>query len=325
MRNAKVLVTGAAGFIGSHLCDRLKRENIQVAGVDDFRANNGLRPNIVSSKYNSWNTIRGDCASRELVLEPLAKGHYTHVIHLAADASVPYSVNKPVATDLNNINKSVALLEASRIGNVERFIFASSSAVYGESTTFTPLKQREGEANSATRTSPYAIQKACVEDYCQLYTKQFGLETMVLRLFNVYGPRQRGGGVFPSWFKNIVNNTPIEINGDGSSLRDYVYVDDVVEAMVRSLYSDVPISLFGERAKNVGTGVCVSLNDLYALMPKVAGKEVFAYHTEARQGDVRWTKADTEIFKATFGFVPDANDLFKNLKTTYEWYKGNAT
>lgn len=322
MRNTKVLVTGAAGFIGSHLCDRLAKDNIQVTGVDDFSSADGFC--LRYDTRNTWHLMRADCANQEQVLEPIEKGAYTHIVHLAADASVPYSVLKPVDTDLNNVNKSVALLEAARLGKVQRFVFASSSAVYGEPTTFTPLKQREGEANSATRTSPYAIQKACVEDYCQLYTKQFGLETMVLRLFNVYGPRQRGGGVFPSWFKNIANDKPIEINGDGSSLRDYVYVDDVVEAMVRSLYSDVPVSIFGERAKNVGTGVCVSLNDLYALMSKVAGKAVFAYHTEPRQGDVRWTKADTEIFKATFGFVPDANDLLKNLKTTYEWYKENS-
>lgn len=304
---SKVLVTGGAGFIGSHLADRLLREGHQVTTIDDL--SNG-RMEFVTSGINAMFADIGDASTLRFVQQM----GFDVVFHLAAKPRVPYSVEHPAETNDENVGKTVKLLEACR-GNVKRFVFTSSSSVYGNTQT---LPTWEGAPREPK--SPYALQKAIGEDYCAMFSDLYGMDTACVRPFNVFGPRQLANGVYgtvvSSWLHAIKHGVELRSDGDGSQTRDMTYVDNVVDVFMRvAAYKG---NLRGE-AFNAGTGVSVSnkqiLTRLAQLHPEV---QSLVKHAPWRPGDVKATRADITACQKLLGYQPIV-DFWKGFELTREW------
>jgi len=304
---SKVLVTGGAGFIGSHLADRLLREGHQVTTIDDL--SNG-RMEFVTSGVNAMFADIGDASTLRFVQQM----QFDVVFHLAAKPRVPYSVEHPAETNDENVGKTVKLLEACR-GNVKRFVFTSSSSVYGNTSVLpTP------ETVARDPRSPYALQKMVGEDYCAMFSDLYGMDTACVRPFNVFGPRQLANGVYgtvvSSWLHAIKHKGEIRSDGDGSQTRDMTHVDNVVDIFMRvAAYKG---NLRGE-AFNAGTGFAVSnkqiLTRLVQLHPEA---QSLVKHAPWRPGDVKATRADITACQKVLGYQPTV-DFWKGLEQTREW------
>ncbi|TET65018.1 SDR family NAD(P)-dependent oxidoreductase, partial [Candidatus Bathyarchaeota archaeon] len=254
---SRVLVTGGAGFIGSHLVDELVKRGYAVSVIDDLST--GEVENLQCHLDGEVKFFKGDIRDGQLVDELV--GGVDAVIHLAAISSVSFSVENPVLTNDVNVNGTLNLLNACVNAGVQRFIFISSCAVYGE-----PCYLPVNEKHPVKPLSPYAASKVAAEEYCEVFRKGYGLDTVVLRLFNVYGSRQRKedtySGVITRFAANLVYGKPLLIYGDGSQTRDFIHVDDVVEAVRLVLESgDVAGETF-----NVGSGKPTSINELAKLL-----------------------------------------------------------
>ena len=280
----RILVTGGAGFIGSHLVDELVKEGFEVTVFDDLSTGRieNIRHHLEKGKIRF---IEGDVCGRKDVEEALEGVEV--VFHLAAITSVPYSIRHPKVTYEVNVDGTRNLLEACLHGNVERFIYVSSCAVYGEP-EYLPID----EGHPTNPISPYAESKLRAEELCMKFHEDYGLKTTILRLFNVYGPRMRGGqygGVIMSFFERLMIGEPPVIYGDGGQSRDFVHVLDVVSAAMLAFRSDRAV---GE-VFNVGSGVAVSIADLASLVMELFGvKGVEPIYMPARIGDVRYSCAD---------------------------------
>lgn len=290
---SRVLVTGGAGFIGSHLVGRLISEGFEVNVLDDFST--GSLKNIKDHLDRPHlNVIKGDVRRRDDVRIALKDVDY--VFHLAAIANIDISMRRPkLVNDVNVFGTLNLLLESLRF-NVERFIFTSSCAVYGE-----PVYLPIDEDHPTNPVSPYGVSKLSAEYYCRVFHKAYGLETVILRLFNVYGPRQERspyGGVIAKFINALRNGETPVIFGDGEQTRDFIYVDDVVEALILASKSDGCAGM----TFNVGSGIETSINQLAEKLIKIFGLNIKPIHLEPRTGDVRRSRANINKAKEILGF-----------------------
>lgn len=309
----KALITGGAGFIGSHLAQALCRRGARVVIVDDLSS--GALTNLAwRQPGDEIEFIQGECGDQSVLQRALPGCEW--VFHQAAVASVPLSVAKPVETNQANLTATVALLAASRSAGVKRFVFASSSAIYGDS----PAPQKR-ETDPPWPLSPYALQKYAGERYAQLFHTSHGLETVSLRYFNVFGPRQSFNspysGVIARFCTAALANQPITVFGDGQQTRDFVYVENVVQANL--LVAEAPVEAVAGRFFNIAGGESISLLQLVEELARQTGRSLPPRFEPARAGDVRHSSADLAAARA-IGFDPTVT-WQEGLARTLDFYR----
>ena len=310
----KIFVTGGAGFIGSHIVDRLTEEDFDVTVIDDLHT--GSLTNVSRHRNRkNFHFVEGDIRDNNLVRKNLKD--IDVVFHEAALASVTFSVKDPISTNQINVEGTLNLLKASCDLDVKRFIFASSAAVYGK--TKSPRKNEDDNLNP---TSPYGVSKLAAENYVQVFQRLYGLETVCLRYFNVYGPRQRVdvhgsyGGVISIFINRILKNMPPTINGDGEQTRDFVYIDDVVEANILAMNSQ---NGAGE-VFNIATGKNVSINRVAEILKQIMKKEDLEnIHTEPRPTDLKHGYASISKAEEILGYKPQFS-IEEGLTQLVNWY-----
>ena len=307
---SRALVTGGAGFIGSHLVDRLLADGHEIRVLDDFSS--GREVNLESAKHKI-EMIRGSICDGE-VLARATRGCDV-VFHEAAVPSVPRSVAEPVRTNSVNIDGTLLVLETARQMGVRRVVFAASSSAYGNTETLPKV-----ESMPAIPLSPYALQKYAGEVYCRLYHELYGLETVALRYFNVFGPRQNPeseyAAVIPRFIRACLHGESPRIYGDGEQTRDFTFVSDAVEANVlASRAAGAAGSVI-----NVAGGRRTSLNQLFAAIRSQTGAKVEAIHEKARVGDVRHSLASLDRARELLGYAP-AVELKLGLAKTIESFR----
>lgn len=293
----RILVTGGTGFIGSHIVDRLAPGN-EVVVLDDFSAGN---PDWVDDRAE---VIKSDIRDEAVVGEVVADVDV--VFHEAANISVEQSVETPVASHGVNVGGTLNILEAAR-GSDARVVVASSAAIYGH-----PDRVPVREDDSKQPASPYGLEKLAVDHYARLYHELYGLETVALRYFNVYGPRQGGGaysGVIDIFLEQARSGDPITVEGEGAQTRDFVHVEDVVDANVLAARDGTPGAAF-----NVGTGTETSILELAETIQAVVATDADIEHVEPRVGDVERSCASIANAEADFGYRPSV-DLTDGLET----------
>ena len=306
---ALYLVTGGAGFIGSHLSEELVRRGERVRVVDSLIT--GKRANLAHLPGVEF--IEGDLADLDVAHRAAADVDY--VLHQAAIPSVPRSVSDPITSNRANIDATLNILVAARDAGVKRLVYAGSSSAYGDQPT---LPKRE---DMPTRPlSPYALQKLVGEQYLALFTKLYGLDTVTIRYFNVFGPRQDPSspysGVISLFISALVEARQPVIYGDGEQTRDFTYVANVVDGVLRACHAP---GLAGEMM-NVATGGRISLNELLRTLCELLGVQTQAVFKEARAGDVRDSQADISRAKALTGYVPSVG-LREGLERTLAWFR----
>lgn len=292
----KALVTGGAGFIGSHIVDRLLTDGHEVIVLDDFST--GHRSNLPTN--NLLSVIEGDISHYDTVKQCMPGIDW--VFHKAAVASVPRTVNDPVGSSLINYQGTLHLLEAARENKVKRFVFASSAALYGDEPTLPKV-----ETMCPVTLSPYAVDKLASESACGMYTKLYGLETVCLRYFNVFGSRQDPSSPYSgviSIFTNKLENKQIPtIFGDGEQTRDFVFVSDVVEANMKA----VTESNCAGKFFNIATGNKITLNDLLKTLCDIYNTGFDPVYGDARQGDIKKSYAAIDKAKADLNWMPEVD------------------
>jgi len=311
---SRILVTGGAGFIGSHIVDRLLKEGFEVTIIDDLST--GRLENIAQHQdRDEFHVIKGDIRDRNLVKETM-KG-IDAVFHEAALASVTISVQKPTLTNDINVTGTINLLKAASDLHVKRFIYASSAAIYGD----TPSPQKREDMTLNPR-SPYGVSKVAAENYVKLFHKVYGLETVSLRYFNVYGPRQRFdidcayGGAITIFTNRLLRNMSPVIYGDGEQTRDFVYIEEIVKANMLALNSK---KAAGE-AFNIGTGMPVSVNRIAEILKEALNrKDLKNIYADPRPTDIRHGYADIEKAKKILGYNPDF-PIKKGINNLLNWY-----
>lgn len=306
----KYLVTGGAGFIGSHIVKRLVHEGGQVRVVDNLATGQVCRLSAVRSAIQF---IEGDLAEEMMAREAVEGVDF--VLHQAAVPSVQRSVADPVMTNRANVTATVNLLEACRNAKVRRVVFAASSSAYGDTEI---LPKHEDMAPNPL--SPYALQKFVGERYCKLYHELYDLETVSLRYFNVFGPAQdphsEYSAVIPKFVTCLLANQPITIHGDGEQSRDFTYIDNVVEANLLALKSP---NAAGKMC-NIGCGERITLNQLVRLIEKQLGVTAKVTYAPPKPGDVRHSLADISQAKTILGYEPKIM-IEEGLKGTIEAMK----
>ena len=306
----RVLVTGGAGFIGSHIVDRLVSDGYDVGVLDNISTGN--LSNIDSRVISKIQTFEIDISDYPLVGDVVR--HYEAIIHEAALVSVTRSVEDPLTTNTVNITGTLNLLKAAVDFGIKRFIYASSSSVYGETATLPKI-----ETMSTLPISPYAVSKMAAENYCKAFAKVYGLHTISLRYFNVYGPRQKAGmysGVIPTFVKRAMDGKAPIIYGDGLQVRDFTYVQDVVQANVLALTRP---TREGE-VYNVGAGNKITITELAEEVLRLAGKSYLEpIHEPERKGDIRESYADITKARRDLGFEPKFT-IREGLPNVFEWF-----
>jgi nucleoside-diphosphate-sugar epimerase len=306
---AEYLVTGGAGFIGSHLAEELVRRGHRVRVADSLVT--GKRRNL--DHVQGVEFLEGDLA--DLPFAQRAVEGMQYVLHQAAIPSVPRSVKDPITSNRANVDATLNVLVASRDAGVRRVVFAGSSSAYGNTPT---LPKHEGMPTNPL--SPYALQKVVGEQYLQMFTRLYGLETVSIRYFNVFGPRQDPAspysGVISVFATALLENRSPKIYGDGEQTRDFTYVANVVDGVLRA--SNAP-NASGE-VINVATGGRISLNQLFQAMKAVAGGTVNPTYAEPRAGDVHDSQADISKARRILGYEPSVS-FEDGLKRTIEWYR----
>jgi UDP-N-acetylglucosamine/UDP-N-acetyl-alpha-D-glucosaminouronate 4-epimerase len=295
--NAQFLVTGGAGFIGSHLTERLLENGATVRVLDNFSS--GFLENLpfVHRFEGRLEIVRGDL--RDLATVEAAARGVTVIFHQAAMRSVPRSVADPLGANDNNVTGTLHVLEAARRAGVPRVVYASSSSVYGDAPD---LPKREDQRPAPI--SPYAVSKAAGEQYARVWSRLYGVDTVGLRYFNVFGPRQdpqsEYAAVIPRFILWGLRDEPLEVHGDGRQSRDFTYVDNVVEAnLLAARASDAAGEVF-----NVGCGERITLLEIIEKLERLLGRPVGRRHTLVRAGDVPHTLADISKGKRLLGYVP---------------------
>jgi nucleoside-diphosphate-sugar epimerase len=305
---ASYLVTGGAGFIGSHLAEELLRRGHHVRVVDSLIT--GKRANLAGLAAAEF--IEGDLADADVAGQAAAGMDY--VLHQAAIPSVPRSVDDPATTNRANITATLNILVAARAARVKRLVYAGSSAAYGDTPT---LPKHE---DMPTRPlSPYALQKLVGEQYCQMFTRLYGFPTVTTRYFNVFGPRQDPGspysGVISLFATALLRGQAPIIHGDGEQTRDFTYIANVVDGVLRAC--EAPDG--AGAVVNVATGQRTSLNELLRVLNGLVKVNVRPVYKEARVGDVRDSQADISKAKALLGYEPIVS-LEDGLRRTLDWY-----
>ncbi len=296
-RTRRALVTGGAGFIGSHIVDRLLAEGWEARVLDDFSS--GRKDNLASAG-SQIELLEGDV--RDTALVARAVEGVEVVFHEAAVPSVPRSVAEPLRTHDVNVNGTLNVLEQARHAGVRRVVFAASSSAYGDTPTLPKI-----ETMPPTPRSPYALQKYVGEVYCRLYADLYGLETVALRYFNIYGPRQNPdseyAAVIPRFLRACLRGEPPHIYGDGEQTRDFTFVGDAVQANL--LAADAKRA--SGHVMNVGGGARTSLNELLEAVRQITGTTLQAIHEPARAGDVRDSLASLDRARDLLGYVPSTS------------------
>ena len=321
-RPKKWLVTGAAGFIGSHLTESLLKLNQKVVGLDNystgFVANVEDVLNQVSPQQRrSFRMIEGDI-TQPADCRKACRG-VDYVLHQAALGSVPRSFETPLQTHLANTTGFLEILLAAQRANVKRVVYASSSSVYGDEKTLPKKEPRTG-----TPLSPYAVSKAVDELYAAVFGTGYGQEIVGLRYFNVFGPRQDPNGpyaaVIPQWVQALLKDNKTQINGDGKTSRDFCYVANAVQANLLAATTDQGPG----QTYNVAAGARTNLNQLHRQLRKLTGAKDRPQHREFREGDVRHSLADISLAKRELDFRP-THTLEQGLEQTVRWYRAQAT
>jgi nucleoside-diphosphate-sugar epimerase len=303
------LVTGGAGFIGSHLSEELVRRGQTVRVADSLitgkRSNLDHLPNV--------EFVQGDLADLEFATSVVQGCDY--VLHQAAIPSVPRSVKDPITSNRANVDGTLNVLVAARDAGVRRLVFAGSSSAYGDTPTLP--KDEDMPTNPL---SPYALQKVVGEQYLQMFTRLYGLETVSIRYFNVFGPRQDPSspysGVISVFATALLENRSPKIYGDGEQTRDFTYVANVVDGVLRACEATGASG----QVINVATGGRISLNELFREMKKIIGASVNPEYVDPRPGDVRDSQADIRKAKDILGYKPTVS-FEDGLKRTIEWYR----
>lgn len=307
------LVGGGAGFIGSNICDALIDMGYTVRCLDDLST--GKYENIEHLEGNDRFTfIKGDIRNLDTCMEA-CKG-VDYVLNQAAWGSVPRSIEMPLLYEEINIRGTLNMMEAARVCGVRKFVYASSSSVYGDSTT---LPKKEGQEGNVI--SPYALTKKVDEEYGRLYKELYGLDTYGLRYFNVFGRRQNPDGMYaaviPKFIKQLLHDEVPTINGDGRQSRDFTYIDNVIEANLRACHASTEAA---GQAYNIGAGGRLFLIDIYNYLCKALEKDVEPNYGPARKGDVRDSNADISKARELLGYDPEY-DFEKGITLAIDWYK----
>jgi UDP-glucose 4-epimerase len=307
------LVTGGAGFIGSHLAHTLLGRGERVRVADNLST--GRRSNLDVLGKDAEILI-GDLADPAFARETVAGVDY--VLHQAAIPSVPRSVADPLTSHRSNLDATVALLVAARDAGVRRVVYAGSSSAYGDTPV---LPKREDMAPDPL--SPYALQKLVGEQYLQMFTRLYGLDTVTIRYFNVFGPRQDPSspysGVIALFVSRMLRGEAPSIVGDGEQTRDFTYIDNVVDGVLRAATAPAAAG----HVINVATGTRISINQLAASLQRLLGVDVTPDHVPPRQGDVRDSLADISKARELLGYQPTVA-FDEGLRRTVDWYRSQA-
>ena len=314
-KDSLFLVTGGAGFIGANLCEALLNMGYKVRCLDDLST--GKEENVAIFLDNpNYEFIKGDIKDFETCLN--ATQGVTYVLNQAAWGSVPRSIEMPLFYCANNIMGTLNMMEASRQNGVKKFVYASSSSVYGDEPNLPKIEGREGNL-----LSPYALTKACDEEWGKQYFLHYGLQTVGLRYFNVFGRRQTPDGayaaVIPKFIKMLLNDEQPTINGDGKQSRDFTYIENVIEANLKACLSGEDAS--GE-AFNIAYGGREYLIDIYYSLAKALGKNIEPNFGPDRKGDIKHSNADISKAEKLLGYSPEYN-FERGLCEAIEWYRGD--
>jgi UDP-glucuronate 4-epimerase len=310
----KVIVTGAAGFIGSHLCERLLQQDCTVIGVDNF--DNFYDPQVKHHniaeclKNKNFRLIEADIRDSDAMNEALSSGADA-IVHLAARAGVRPSIEQPVLYSDVNINGTLVLLEAAAKQNVTRFIFGSSSSVYGNNRKV-PFSEDD---NVDFPISPYAATKKACELICHTYYKLYSINMTCLRFFTVYGPRQRPDLAIHKFAKLIEQGQPIPIFGDGTMMRDFTYIDDIIAGILAAVEKCNGYNIY-----NLGESRPISVNDLVTAIEKALGKEAKRQYLPVQPGDVEQTYADVSKAVKELGYNPSTT-IESGLEQFVTWLR----
>ncbi len=309
------LVTGGAGFIGSNLCEAILSKGYRVRCLDDLST--GKEKNIeMFMDHPNYEFIKGDIKDLETCKKACEGADY--VLHQAAWGSVPRSIEMPLFYADNNIIGTVNMLEAARLSGVKKFVYASSSSVYGDEPNLPKKEGREGNL-----LSPYALTKRSDEEFARMYTKFYGLETFGMRYFNVFGRRQDPDGayaaVIPKFLKLLLNDKAPTIHGDGRQSRDFTYIDNVIEANLRACLA--PKRAAGE-AYNIAFGAREYLIDIYYGLTEALGKDIEPEFGPERAGDIRHSNADISKARELLGYDPEYS-FEEGIKLAIDWYREN--
>jgi nucleoside-diphosphate-sugar epimerase len=311
---AKYLVTGGAGFIGCNLVRYILDKGHQVVVLDDFST--GKRTNLanVSGRIE---LIEGDIRDRDAADRAVAG--CAAIFHEAALGSVPRSVDDPVTSHDVNVNGTITLLEAARGAGIKRIIFAASSAAYGDQ-----AKSPKHEGMVPMPISPYAAGKVACEMYLQAYWAIYGMETLSLRYFNVFGPFQDPGGayaaVIPAFVSQLLRGQPPQVYGDGEQSRDFCFIQNVCQA--NWLAANAPSEACGGQALNIACSRAITLNQILAELKDLLGTDVPATYQDARLGDVKHSLADVSLASETIGYEPTVF-FEEGLAKAIDWYREN--
>ena len=328
------LITGNAGFIGSNLTEFLLDNNQKVIGLDNFST--GYRHNIEDvlksvgeEKAKNFTFIEGNIADIEICTKACQGADI--VLHQAALGSVPRSIDDPITSNRSNITGFLNMITAAKDAGIKRFVYASSSSVYGDSKELPKVEERTGNV-----LSPYAAMKATNELYGSVFHKVYGMETLGLRYFNVFGRRQDPNGayaaVIPKWVASMLKGEDVFINGDGETSRDFTYIDNVIQMNVLAGLTENP-KAFGE-AFNVAVGGRNTLNELFNLIKDQLNKSAKDYqlstinqepiYRDFRPGDIRHSNADISKAKRLVGYEP-THDIYQGMEEAIVWYIQNIT
>ena len=316
-KDSKFLITGGAGFIGSNLCEAILNMGYSVRILDNFST--GKEENIKEFINNEkFDLIKGDI--RDIDICNKACKNIDYVLHQASWGSVPRSIEMPLIYEEINIKGTLNMMNACRDNNVKRFVYASSSSVYGDSTVLPKIEGEEGNV-----LSPYALTKKVCEEYGRLYYKLYGLETVGMRYFNVFGRRQDAesyyAAVIPKFIKSLLNDEICTINGDGKQSRDFTYIENVIEANLKACTA--PSDVAGE-VLNIAFGGREYLIDIYYKISKLLEKDIKPKFGEERIGDIKHSNASIEKAKKLIEYEPEYS-FEDGLKLAVNWYKHNLT
>jgi len=316
-----VLVTGGAGFIGSHLSERLLKEGNSVVCLDNF--DNYYDPDIkmrnverIKKQFpDRFAVIPGDIRNQEQLRDLFGKKKIDFIVHLAARAGVRPSIEQPLLYQDVNIRGTLVLLETCKEAGIKNVVFASSSSVYGENQRV-PFSEQDLDIQPI---SPYGATKRAGELLCYSYHHLYGMNIACLRIFTAYGPRQRPDMAIHKFTRMIDQGEKVPIFGDGSSRRDYTYIDDLIEGILGVLHHHRGFEIY-----NLGESQTTSLNELIGLIEKNLGKKTKIERMTTQPGDVSITYADIEKAKTKLGYRPKI-DMEEGIKRFVEWYKENKS
>lgn len=309
----KFLVTGGGGFIGSNIARYLVKDGHYVVILDNFST--GKKENL-QDIISDVKLVEGDVCDMKTVL-PLVR-EVDYILHQAALPSVPRSIVDPVLSNYVNVNGTLVLLEAARESNIKRFVYASSSSIYGDSVELP--KYEEMQPNPL---SPYAVSKMAGEYYCRVFHKVYGLETVSLRYFNVFGPYQdpasQYSAVIPKFITSILSGNSPVIYGDGEQSRDFTYVSNNIEANLAACYNPG----VGGEVFNISCGKRTSLNDMVTMINAELGIKIISKNEAPRKGDVKHSQGSVKKAESLLKFSASV-EFEEGLKKTIDWYKKQA-